>query len=125
METPDTEALGESVETAVRNLTGHGWEGALKLLLTALVLLLVCLVAKRIILRLLDRGLDRGHIEKSFHAFIRSAMNILLWFITILLVAQSLGVNATSLVALLSIPVGEGQPVQPGGGPDHPQLPTL
>ncbi len=103
METPDTEALGESVETAVRNLTGHGWEGALKLLLTALVLLLVCLVAKRIILRLLDRGLDRGHIEKSFHAFIRSAMNILLWFITILLVAQSLGVNATSLVALLSI----------------------
>ena len=67
------------------------------------MLLLVCLVAKRIILRLLDRGLDRGHIEKSFHAFIRSAMNILLWFITILLVAQSLGVNATSLVALLSI----------------------
>lgn len=103
MEQPDTEALEDSVETAVRNLTIHGWEGALKILLTALVLLLVCLVIKRIFLRLLDRGLDRGHIEKSFHAFIRSAVNILLWFVTILIVTQSLGVNATSLIALLSI----------------------
>ncbi len=103
METTDTESLEESVETAVRNLTVYGWEGAVKLILTALALLLACLVVKRIILRLLDRGLDRGHIEKSFHAFIRSAANILLWFLTILIVAQSLGVNATSLVALLSI----------------------
>lgn len=103
MEQPDTEALENSVETMLDNLSRRGWEGALKLVLTALVLLLICLIAKRILLRLLDRGLDRGRIEKSFHAFIRSAVNILLWFITILIVAESLGVNATSLIALLSI----------------------
>ena len=51
METTDTESLEESVETAVRNLTVYGWEGAVKLILTALALLLACLVVKRIILR--------------------------------------------------------------------------
>jgi len=103
MEQPDTEALENSVETAINNLSRSGWEENLKVVIVAVVLLCVCLIVKRILLRVLDRGLDRGHIEKSFHAFIRSAMNIVLWFVTVAIVAQSLGINATSLIALVSI----------------------
>lgn len=103
MEQPDTEALENSVETAINNLSRSGWEENLKVVIVAVVLLCVCLIVKRILLRVLDRGLDRGHIEKSFHAFIRSAVNIVLWFVTVAIVAQSLGINATSLIALVSI----------------------
>lgn len=100
----DTSAIGSSVEQGVETLTRNGWEGALKLILTALVILAVCLVVKTVILRLLDRGLDRSHrIEKSFHTFLRSSVNILLWFLTVLLVAEALGFNARSLLALLGI----------------------
>ena len=72
-------------------------------ILFALVILAVCLIVKRIMLKILDRGLDRSHVEKSFHAFIRSGLNIVLWFITIMIVAESLGIKATSLLALVSI----------------------
>lgn len=103
MEQPDTQELENSVETALTNLSRGGWEEGLKVVLVAVALLCVCLIVKRILLRVLDRGLDRGHIEKSFHAFIRSAVNIILWFVTVAIVAQSLGINATSLIALVSI----------------------
>ncbi len=100
----DTSTIGSSVEQGVETLTKNGWEGAVKLILTALVVLAVCLVVKAVVLRLLDRGLDRSHrIEKSFHTFLRSSVNILLWFLTILLVAEALGFNARSLLALLGI----------------------
>lgn len=103
MEQTDTQELENSVETALTNLSRGGWEEGLKVVLVAVALLCVCLIVKRILLRVLDRGLDRGHIEKSFHAFIRSAVNIILWFVTVAIVAQSLGINATSLIALVSI----------------------
>lgn len=100
----DTSTISSSVEQGVETLTKNGWEGALKLLLTALIVLIICLIVKAVILRLLDRGLDRGHrIEKSFHTFLRSSVNILLWFLTVLLVAEALGFNARSLLALLGI----------------------
>ena len=100
----DTSTIGSSVEQGVETLTKNGWEGALKLILTALAILVVCLIVKAVLLRLLDRWLDRSHrIEKSFHTFLRSSVNILLWFLTILLVAEALGFNARSLLALLGI----------------------
>lgn len=99
----DTEALGESVDQGVKSLLGGGWEKALMTILFALVILAVCLIVKRIILKILDRGLDKSHVERSFHAFIRSGLNIVLWFITIMIVAESLGIKATSLLALVSI----------------------
>ena len=66
----DTEALGESVDQGVKSLLSGGWEKALMTILFALVILAVCLIVKRIMLKILDRGLDRSHVEKSFHAFI-------------------------------------------------------
>lgn len=68
------------------------------------MLLVICLVIKAILLKLLDRGLNRfSQVEKSLHTFIRSMANILLWFITLMVVADSLGINASSLLALVSI----------------------
>ena len=103
-ETIDTETLENSVQAGVSNLFSSGWEGALKTILFALLLLVVCLVVKAILLKLLDRALDRlTQVEKSLHTFIRSMANILLWFVTLMVVADALGINASSLLALVGV----------------------
>ena len=103
-ETIDTETLGDSVQEGVSNLFRSGWEGALKTILFALLLLVVCLVVKAILLKLLDRALNKlTHVEKSLNTFIRSIANILLWFVTLMVVADALGINASSLLALVGV----------------------
>ena len=99
----DTEALGESISESWQALIQSGWEGAMKTIFFSLLLLILCLVVKRIIMGLVDRALARSKIEPSFHKFIHSAAKILLWFIILTVVAESLGINATSLLALVSI----------------------
>ena len=102
--TIDTEALGDSVQTSLNTLFHSGWESALRTIFFAILLLVLCLVVKAILLKILDRSLDRlTHIERSLHTFIRSTANILLWFVTLMVVASSLGINASSLLALVSI----------------------
>lgn len=99
----DMEAISDGLEEGIRDMASGGWEGILKSLAFALVVLLLCILIRRIILRLLDRWLMKSRVEKSFHAFIRSGVSILLWFLTLMVVAECLGIKATSLVALLGI----------------------
>ena len=68
-----------------------------------LVLLLVGLVAVRLLLRLFDRALERSRLERAAYAMLRSVMKVLLYFILLLLVAAQLGVDVSSLVAILSV----------------------
>lgn len=68
-----------------------------------LVLLLVALVAVRLLLRLFDRALERSRLERAAYAMLRSVMKVLLYFILLLLVAAQLGVDVSSLVAILSV----------------------
>ena len=101
---PETESLTTGTQSLVSNLTANGWQGALKLVILAVVLFIVCMIIKSVILKILDKGLSKStKIEKSFHTFIRSAVNIVLWFVTAMIVCQSLGINLTVLVALVSI----------------------
>ena len=72
-------------------------------LLNAVILLLVCLVVIKILMRIVDRMLAKSRVEKTMHTFIRSCIKYLLLFIAILMVAGALGVNVTSLIALLGI----------------------
>ena len=72
-------------------------------LLNAVILLLVCLVVIKILMRIVDRMLVKSRVDKTMHTFIRSCIKYLLLFIAILMVAGALGVNVTSLIALLGI----------------------
>lgn len=103
-DTVNTEEISQSVESGLHKLMANGWQGAAKTILWAVLLLVICLVVKRILLSLLDRGLDKvSHVEKSLHTFIRSIANIVLWFVTLMVVVDSLGINATSLLTLVGI----------------------
>lgn len=99
----DTAALGEDVEETFQSLVSSGWTEVTKTVLIALGVLVACLVAKRIIIGVLRKALKQSKLDQSFHAFIRSGVNILLWFVTLMVVAECLGINATSLLALVSI----------------------
>lgn len=72
-------------------------------LLYAALLFLACLAVMKILLTLLDRGINRVNIERSLHTFIKSGTKIFLWLITVIIVLGYLGVDPASLVAVLGV----------------------
>ena len=72
-------------------------------LLKAIVLLAICLIATKILLAASGKLLLKSKLDQSLHAIIRSTLKILLLFLTILIVAPSLGIETSSLLAVLSI----------------------
>ena len=71
--------------------------------LHAIILLVVCLVIVKILMKIVTRFLEKSKLERSLHTFIRTAIKVVLLFLTVLIVAQALGINVTSLIALLSV----------------------
>ena len=78
------------------NLT---WESVLGALLT----LLLCLVAQKLVMTLVRKLLDRPNIDSRVRRYTLSGIRALLWILTVLILADSLGIPVTSLVALLSV----------------------
>lgn len=72
-------------------------------LLTAVVLLAVCLLVTKFFLKGQDKLLARSKIDRSLHGITRSFTKILLLFITVMVVAGSLGVDVSSLLAVLGV----------------------
>ena len=72
-------------------------------ILTALVLLAVCLIVVKILMKTVDKMLQRTGIDRSLHTFIKTAIKVILLFLTVLIVADSLGIPMTSLIAVLSV----------------------
>lgn len=69
----------------------------------AAVLLVICLILTRILLAASGKLLNKSKLDKSLHTIIRSTLKVLLLFLTILIVAPSLGIETASLLAVLSI----------------------
>lgn len=77
---------------------------ALSSILSAAVTFIVCLIVIRILMNVVDKLLARpGKLDATLKGFVRSAVNILLWVLAIIIIANSLGVNTSSLVALVSV----------------------
>lgn len=72
-------------------------------LLKSLLLTAVCLIAAKLLLALTGRILEKSKLDLSLHTIIRSTVKILLIFLTILIVAPTLGIEISSLLAVLSI----------------------
>ena len=82
-----------------RSLGGFSLEG----ILTEAVTLLVCLGAVRLLLRLARRLLSRSKLEERVRRYVLMGLKLLLYALTVVFTAGSLGVDMTSLVALLSV----------------------
>lgn len=95
----DTAEATEVLGNVTKLLSKFTWAE----MLTLCLLLLVCLVVRRILMTLVDKTIKRLKVEKSLHTFIRSVFNILLWFIVVLIVADYIGIPVTSLLAVFSL----------------------
>ena len=73
-------------------------------LLSAILTLIVCVIAVKLLMKVVDKILDRSSkLEGTLKGFIRSAVNILLWILAVIIVANALGINTSSLIALVSV----------------------
>ena len=72
-------------------------------ILSALLLLAICLAVTKLLMKLVDRMILKMRVEKSLHLFIRSAAKFGLLFLTVLIVADSIGIPVTSLVTMLGV----------------------
>jgi small conductance mechanosensitive channel len=71
--------------------------------LRVLLLLLVGSIVIRILLKVLGRVLESSKSLAPLKVYIKSASKAILWFILVLILADTLGVPVTSLIALLSV----------------------
>lgn len=92
----DAAAEADAIRTALHGL-------GLDDLLSAALLGLVCLAAARVLLRLLRKLLSRSRLSENLRFFLEKALRFTLYFITILIVADALGLPVTSLLAVFSL----------------------
>lgn len=76
---------------------------SLENLLAAVVTLLVCLLAVKLLMKLFRRLLSRSRLEERVRRYILTAAKLVLYTLTVIFTATSLGINMNSLVALLSV----------------------
>ena len=77
---------------------------SLSSILSAVLIYVVCYAAIRLLCRAFEKLLDRSkHIDASLKAFFSGAIKAALWVIAIIIIAGSLGIPVTSLVAVLSV----------------------
>ncbi len=62
-----------------------------------------CLVAMKLLLKVLDRALGRSKLDAPLKTLLRTLAKAGLWFVTVIIVMECLNIEATSLVAVLSV----------------------
>lgn len=72
-------------------------------LLSSLVLALVCLAVVRLLLGLIRRLTARSSLDERVKRYVLRGAKTLLYLLTVLIVAGSLGVDVTSLIAVVSV----------------------
>ena len=76
-------------------------------ILSALLTLLVCLVAARLLLKLAKRLLHRvQRLNDRLRQIILTALKVVLYLLTGIITAEALGLNTSSLTALVPAPSG-------------------
>ena len=71
--------------------------------LKGFALILIGMIVIRIIMKIVDKMLDKASRLNSLRVYIRSVVRVLLYFLLVLTVAPAFGINVTSLIALLSV----------------------
>ena len=70
---------------------------------TVLLLAVLCLVVVKLMLRITEKALQKLRVSTTLKGFIRSMAKVIYYFIAVLIVADSLGIPVTSLLAVFSL----------------------
>ena len=84
-------------------LTGLTANGLVRDIASALVILVIGVLAIRIAGKLLKKSLEKSRLEKAAYSLITSLVNTALYILLLLTVVSTLGIDVTSIVALASV----------------------
>lgn len=105
-----TEGVSEGVQTTsniIQELT-HSFvpefaQGFVDNTINVAIMIIVSLLIAKLILNIAMRTVDRMNIELTLHKFIKSIIRMVVYFVTVLVIASNLGINTSSIVALASV----------------------
>ena len=97
------ETTKDSVEEVSKTLGLNIGSLSLGNLISALITLLICILAIRLVMRVMRPLITRSRLSESLSNFILKALKVALEFVAILIVADSLGINVTALLAVFSL----------------------
>ena len=69
----------------------------------AILVFIVCRIAMNLLMKAADGIFAKTKLDAGITGFARSVVKIALWALTIIIVAESLGINTASLVAIVSV----------------------
>lgn len=69
----------------------------------ALLVFILCRIAMNLVMKAADGLFTKTKLNEGITGFARSVVKIALWALTIIIVAESLGINTASLVAIVSV----------------------
>ena len=72
-------------------------------IISAVITLALCLLVIRFAMKIVNRLLSKTRLEARIQKYVRTGIKALLYVIAALMVVDSLGIETTSLVALLSV----------------------
>ena len=97
----DVEQTVQQARANLNTLTGNM---AFDTIISGVITFLVCCIAIRIVKVVMNRALGRAtKLDAPIKNLITKLITTLLWALTIIIVAGAFGINATSLVAVLSV----------------------
>lgn len=73
-------------------------------IVNAIVVFLICWIAIKVLTSVVFKLLDKSQkLDGTIKGFIKTALKIVLWALAVIIVAESLGIDTASLVAVLSV----------------------
>ena len=96
--TPD-----QAVSTVGGVLSAFTLNISVTMIIKVLFTIVMCLIAIKVIGSVLSRVLEKSRLERTLSNFIHSIIKVVIYFVAVLIVLSTLGVDVTSLVALLSV----------------------
>lgn len=93
----------QAVSTVGGVLSSFTLNISLTMIIKVLFTVVVCLIAVKVINKVLGQVMEKSRLERTLSNFIRSILKVVIYFVAVLIVLSTLGVDVTSLVALLSV----------------------
>ncbi len=73
-------------------------------IVSAIVIFLICLIVIKLVTAVVEKLLDKtSKLDGTLKGFIKTALKIALWALAIIIVADEVGINTASLVAVVSV----------------------
>lgn len=76
---------------------------SMKRILPSVLVLIIGIIVAKLLIRVFDRALSKSKLNKTMFSFVKAIMRILLYSLVILIAAGCLGIDVTSLIAVLSV----------------------